>query len=231
MKKAFSLFAVGGLVLGSMAQLGCNNTVDKGSVGRMSSALVPTAAAAEHGNDDNEKGSNRSADSSPFVVGVWKFVNASDAGMPTIDTEFRFINPTTESLTLEYAFFELNGSFCGCDRDDFPPNKTTEYTILDESQLAPPLQNGPRVFSCTGTSGALKSIVFKHNGQRILLDDGAQVGFQTHAFGSIVEGSQSAFLTGNMMTEAPLQGIALTDSTQKEIRAIHAQCVTVNGPL
>jgi hypothetical protein len=33
------------------------------------------------------------------------------------------------------------------------------------------------------------------------------------------------------MTEAPLQGIAITDSTRKEILSIHQQCVTVNGPL
>jgi hypothetical protein len=229
MKTAFSAFAVGGLLFGSVAQLGCGNTRDNGGVGSVSNALVATAAAAERGNDDREKGTNRSADSSPFVVGVWKFVNTPNG--PTIDTEFRFINPTTETLTLEYAFFELDGTFCGCDRDDFPPNKTTEYTMLDESQLQPPLEAGPRVFSCSGTSGALKSIVFKNKGQHIFLDEAAQVGFQTHAFGQIMEGDASAFLTGTVMTAAPLQGIALTDSTLNEIRAIHQQCVTVNGEL
>jgi hypothetical protein len=201
---------------------------DRSGVGSMSSALVATAAAAEHGDDKDRE--DKSADSSPYVVGAWKFVNSKYG--PTVDTEFRFINPTTETLTLEYAFFELDGSFCGCDRDDFPPNQTTEYTMLDETKLDPPLgPKGPAVFSCTGTSGALKSIVFKSKGDHIFLDDAAQVGFQTHAFGNIMEGDQQAKLIGNAMTEAPLQGIALTDATRKEIRRIHEQCNTVNGSL
>ena len=36
------------------------------------------------------------------------------------------------------------------------------YPRDPETQLAPPLPNGPPVFSCKGTSGALKSIVFKN---------------------------------------------------------------------
>jgi hypothetical protein len=210
-----------------MAQLGCSKTGDDGRVGSVGNALVPTAAAAERNNDDREK--NRSADSSPFVVGVWKFINTPNG--PAIDTEFRFINPTSETLTLEYAFFDMSGAFCGCDRDDFPPNKTTEYTMFDESQLQAPLEGGPPVFNCSGNSGAVKSIVFKNKGQHIFLDDAAQVGFQTQAFGQIMEGDASAFLTGTVMVAAPLQGIALTDSTLNEIRAIHEQCVTVNGEL
>jgi hypothetical protein len=230
MKKALSVLATGGSILGSVALLGCGNAGagDGHRTGVTGSALVSTAAAAERGDDD--RGSSRSADSSPFIVGVWKFVIAAN-NTPAVDTEFRFINPTTETVTLEYAFFEADGTFCGCDRDDFPPNKTTEYTMLDETQLAPPLPNGPPVFSCKGASGALKSIVFKSRGQQIFLDDAAQVGFQTHAFGGIMEGSQSPLFTGTVMTEAPLQGIALTESTRNEIRAIHQQCITVNGPL
>ncbi len=229
MNKPFSVFAVGGLLVASSLGLACGNNGGDPNARRSSSALISTAAAAEHRDDDKERRSNASADSSPFVVGTWKFVMQGTT--PTIDTEFRFINPTKESLTLEYAFFEADGTFCGCDRDDFPPNKTTEYSMLDESQLTPPLPGGPKVFSCTGTSGALKSIVFKNKGQKIFLDDGMQVGFQTHAFGGIVEGNQAAFLIGNVMTQAPLQGVALNDSTRDEIRAVHDKCVTVNGPL
>jgi hypothetical protein len=181
--------------------------------------------------DEDRKGSSGSADSSPFIVGQWKFVAAPDGGTPSVDTEFRFINPTSDSVTLEYAFFEADGTFCGCDRDDFPRNKTTVYTMLDEVQLGSALPGGPLVFSCKGAAGALKSIVFKNKGQNIFLDDAAQVGFQTHALGGIKEEDVSPFLTGNVMTEAPLQGIAITDSTRKEILSIHQQCVTVNGPL
>jgi hypothetical protein len=228
MKQVFSLCALGALILGSVPQLACSSG-DNGSVGSKSSALVATAAAAERGNDEDDKDANKSADSSPFVVGVWKFAN-TDSG-PTVDTEFRFINPTTETLTLEYAFFDKEGTFCGCDRDNFVPNQTTEYTMLDEKRLAPPLQDGPPVFFCNGTSGALKSIVFKNKGQHIFLDDAAQVGFQIHAFGHIVETDPSAELLGSVMTEAALQGIALTPSTRKEIREIHENCVKVNGPL
>jgi hypothetical protein len=134
-------------------------------------------------------------------------------------------------LTLEYAFFELNGTFCGCDRDDFPPNQTTIYTMDQEFLLPPPLPGGPRVFTCNGTSGALKSIVFKNKGQAIFLDDAMQVGFQLHAFGNLIQGDQAAFLLGNVISESSMQGIGLNDSTREEIRKIHEQCITVNGPL
>jgi hypothetical protein len=229
MKKRFAVFAVGGLLVGAVFELGCSNARDSSSGSAVTNPFLGTAAAAER--DEVDKKSNKSADSSPFVVGVWKFVRKDVHGPPTIDTEFRFINPTTETVTLEYAFFELDGTFCGCDRDDFAPNQTTEYTMLDEVLLGSALPGGPPVFSCQGKSGALKSIVFKTKGQRIILDDAAQIGFQTHAFGHIVESEDAAALTGNVMTEAPLQGIALTDSTRDEIRKIHEQCITVNGPL
>jgi hypothetical protein len=232
MKKSFHGLAVTGLVAASLFELACGNRGDAGTgaTGK-NKEIIATAAAAEHGDDDRGRRSSGSADSSPYVVGAWKFSLPDKTKPPTIDTEFRFINPTREMLTLEYAFFENDGTFCGCDRDDFPPNKTTEYSMLDESKLDPPLAGGPRVFSCLGTSGSLKSIVFKHHDQRIRLDDGMQVGFQTHAFGNISEGPTSAFLTGTVMAEAPLQGVALNESTREDIRAIHEACVTVNGPL
>lgn len=207
----------GAIVLGAIASLGCSKGTDTNGV-------VASAMAAErHGE------TKASADSSPFVVGVWKFVPGA-GGTPTIDTEFRFINPTTVTATLEYAFFELDGTFCGCDRDDFPPNHTTIYTILDETKETVKGTTTP-LFTCTGTSGALKSITFiprKHD--RISVDDTAQVGFQTHAFGGVVD-LRDRTLTGSVMTEAPLQGIALSDSTLNEVRAVHARCVEFLGPI
>jgi hypothetical protein len=207
-----------------MALVACSGAGDKGSAS--SSALIPTAAAAEHIHE------NRSADSSPLVLGAWKFMTPKDEPLhPKIDTEFRFINPTTESLTLEYAFFESNGTPCGCDRDDFIPNQTTEYTMLDERKLGSAMPGGPLVFSCHDPAGALKSIVFKHDGQHIFLDDAEQVGFQTHVFGDVKEADDQPLITGKVMTEAPLQGVAINDSTLKEIQAIHDECVKVNGLL
>ena len=89
------------------------------------------------------------------------------------------------------------------------------------------------------TSGALKSIAFTTKGQKIILGDAMQVGFQTHAFFDVEEtplpdpnnGIFPNFLTGKRMTEAGLQGVGLNDATIDEIQNIHQQCVTVNGPL
>ncbi len=186
--------------------------------------FVATPALA--GEEANGKEHGRA--SSPYIVGVWKFI--PNSGSPSVDTEFRFINPTKLTVTLEYAFFELDGTFCGCDRDEFQPNKTTIYTMADEAALAPPLPNGPPVFSCKGTSGALKSIVFLSRGQQIFLDEASQVGFQTHVFGDVVE-SDNSFLQGKVMTEAGMQPVPVNEETREEIRKIHEQCVTVNGPL
>jgi hypothetical protein len=182
------------------------------------------AAPTRAGENDHEHGRV----SSPYIVGTWKFV-PNGTQSPSIDTEFRFINPTNLTVTLEYAFFELDGTFCGCDRDEFAPNKTTVYTMLAELLLPAPITGGPPVFSCKGTSGALKSIVFLHEGQRISLDGASQVGFQTHAFGDIVESDTS--FQGKVMTEAGMQSVPIDDQTREEIRKIHEACVTVNGPL
>jgi hypothetical protein len=192
-------------------------------------ALVGGLAAtpAMAGEHEHEKEGN----ATPFVVGVWKFVPGKDVtAPPTVDTEFRFINPTKLTVILEYAFFNLDGSFCGCDRDQFQPNKTTIYTMLQELQLGSPLPGGPPVFNCTDTSGALKSIVFLNDGDKIILDTASQIGFQTHAFGDIDE-TDPALLKGKVMTEAAMVPVALSDVTREEIRKIHELCVKVNGPL
>jgi hypothetical protein len=173
------------------------------------------------GGDDHEQGRE-----SPFIVGTWRFVPGSPT--PSVDTEFRFINPTPLKLTLEYAFFELDGTFCGCDRDDFKPNQTTVYTMLAESQLSPPLPGGPAVFTCKGTSGALKSIVFQTEGDRLILRGATQVGFQLKAFGELVETDTT--LQGRVMTESTMASVPLDAAAREEIRRIHALCVTVNGP-
>jgi len=222
--------------LSAVVEVACSSAADRSGSVRANDSVAATITSEIR--DDNERSSKKtSADSSPFITGVWKFVR-SDAGTPSVDTEFRFINPTDLTVTLEYAFFEADtGAFCGCDRDTLTPNKTTIYTVLGESINAPqfPTSTIPFQFSCQGTSGALKAIVFKNRGERILLDDATQVGFQTHAFGGIQETSDGMgnfnFLVGTVMTESPMVGVAITDSTRDDVRTIHQQCVTILGPL
>jgi hypothetical protein len=229
MKTSTALFA-SAVVLGSTSQLACKGASNDRTAQTGESVTVAAAR------DDND---NRSAASSPFIVGEWKFM-PTDAGTPAFDTEFRFINPTNETVFLEYAFFEPDGTFCGCDRDILPPNKTTIYTVLGESQTASPGPNPPPnipfQFSCQPfTSGALKAFVFKSRGQHIFLDDTTQAGFQTHAFGGIMETPDGVgnfnLLTGTVMTEAEMTGISVSDSTRDDIRSIHTQCLAVQGPL
>jgi hypothetical protein len=80
-----------------------------------------------------------------------------------------------------------------------------------------------------------QGLVFKSRGQQIFLDDTTQAGFQTHAFGGIMETSDQMgnfnLLTGNVMTEATMAPITISDSTLDDIREIHANCVKVQGPL
>ena len=100
-------------------------------------------------------------DSSPFVVGHWRLNDSFSDFKPgppirTENTDFVFVNPTSLTLTLEYAFFAPDGTFCGCDRDTLQPNGRTRYTMLGEQQAS--------IFSTklcpTQTDGVLKSIVF-----------------------------------------------------------------------
>lgn len=175
----------------------------------------------------------RGAESSPFIVGAWKLV-CSDNGClnPVVDTEFRFINPTTLTVTLEYAFFENDGTFCGCDRDTLKPNQTTVYTASAERN------NRPSLMQCKGNSGALKSIVFitqgsDHSDSGISIDKATQTGFQTHLFGNITASSDGMTSYANTMGEAGMKGIEITEETLKEIKAIHDACVSFApvGPL
>jgi hypothetical protein len=146
-----------------------------------------------------------------------------------VDTEFRFINPTTLTVTLEYAFFENDGTFCGCDRDTLVPNKTTVYTASGERNSSPSLMQ------CKGNSGALKSIVFvSHGGSSPISISGVtQTGFQTHLFGSISTAPDGNTSYANTMGEAGMKAIGITPETVGEINAIHQACVSFPpvGPL
>ena len=74
------------------------------------------------------------ADSGPYLVGHWKMTDTfTETNVPPVvtdNTEFVFLNPTPLTLTLEYAFFDSAGTFCGCDRDTLAPNGRTRYTML-----------------------------------------------------------------------------------------------------
>jgi hypothetical protein len=160
------------------------------------------------------------ADSGPYLVGHWKLndsfadFNSPPPPIVTDNTEFVFINPTPLTLTLEYAFFDSQGTFCGCDRDTLKPNGRTRYTMLAE------LQGGQ--FSrtlCPGTNaanpqtdGVLKTIVFtKAEGADVDIGDAVQAGYQIDLFG-----------TGR--TAADLKAVVLNTHTMAEITSIHRQC-------
>ena len=166
-------------------------------------------------------------------MGAWKLVCdvspcPTPVANPIVDTEFRFINPTKVNATLEYAFFENDGTFCGCDRDAFAPNKTTVYTASGERNSSPSLMQ------CKGNSGALKSIVFaSHEGDEISIGGATQTGFLTHLFGNITTAPDGSTFYANSMAEAGMKGIAITPHTIVEIKAIHQACVNFPpvGPL
>ena len=176
----------------------------------------------------------RGDESSPYIVGAWK-LETDASGSPIVDSEIRFINPTPLTLVLEYAFFDLDGNFCGCDRDTFDPNKSTVYTMFQELNIGSALPGGPAVFSCPGTNGAIKTIVFQADGDDVVLDDASLVGFQTHVVGVDPQSDPSTAsglnLKGKFMTQAVMPPISINKATKKEIESIHAQCVTVNGPV
>ena len=83
-------------------------------------------------------GGATAADSGPYLVGHWKLHDSfTDGGVldtpiVTDDTVFVFLNPTPLTLTLEYAFFDSDGNFCGCDRDTLKPNGRVRYTMTGE---------------------------------------------------------------------------------------------------
>ena len=117
------------------------------------------------------------SEASPYVVGTWEFKQGSE------DTDFKFVNPTNLDLRLEYAFFSADGTqFCGCDADDFAPNKTVEYTMADEVA-----GNLFRPGNCPGSNfGAMKAIAFRPSSNDGVDKDALQVGFQERLLGKVI---------------------------------------------
>ena len=146
-------------------------------------------------------------EASPYVVGTWEFKQNSE------DTDFKFVNPTNLNLRLEYAFFSADGTkFCGCDADDFAPNKTVEYTMADE--IAGNLFIGPK--NCGSNFGAMKAIAFKPSSNQGVDKDALQVGFQERL---LLLGPQKV-----ISAESGLKAIPITQQTQAEIAHIHQLC-------
>jgi len=165
-------------------------------------------------------GSATAEDSSPYLIGHWKLNDQfSDFKPPgstiaTEDTEFVFLNPTQQTLALEYAFFDESGTFCGCDRDTLKPNGRVRYTMLGEQQ------GGffSRKLCPTQTDGTMKTIVFQNGGQPTNPPGGElQAGYQLNLF----KGGR---------TEAPLLAVPINGVTFVEEQMVHAACVSVLGP-
>ena len=158
----------------------------------------------------------RADESSPYLMGSWFLDDHfKDGSTPvtTKDTQFTFLNPTNLGLNLEYAFFDEEGGFCGCDRDFLKANGVVRYTMSGEAAGGQ--------FVCTGnvsgfskqTHGSMKTIVFEKSGSGISTANALQVGFQTQ------------FLSNGSRTEAGLKAVSVTSVTQAEIGAIHTDCV------
>lgn len=168
-------------------------------------------------------------DASPYVVGHWRLNDSFQDFTPgpaikTNNTDIVFLNPTDLTLTLEYAFFAPDGTFCGCDRDTLSPNGRTRYTLLGEEQSSPPLFS-KALCTTNGklqTEGTLKSIVFTSPpaSSPIVVGDALQAGIQVHIFGP-APGQRS---------ESNLQGIPITTATTREMNNIHRLCMTFLGP-
>ena len=157
----------------------------------------------------------KAQDSSPYVVGHWRLDDSfkdftTGPAITTDNTDIVFLNPTGLTLTLEYAFFAPDGTFCGCDRDTLNPNGRTRYTMLAEKQA--------NIFSTklcpTQTEGVLKSIVFT-SADQIGKGDAVQAGVQIHIFGS----------SPAQRSESNLQGVTINPTTITEMKNIHTQCV------
>ena len=147
------------------------------------------------------------SEASPYMMGEWFLADAFESpAVETVDTVFSFLNPTPLHLVLEYAFFQEDGTFCGCDIDELNPNGLVRYTMSGEKRdgfLACP---DPKA-----THGPMKSIVLVQKGKWLFIDDALQIGFQTHLFPGGRE-------------EAGMKAIPLTHRTFEEIVQIHNNC-------
>jgi len=162
-------------------------------------------------------GGATATDSGPYLIGHWKLHDSfTDGGalatpIVTDDTVFVFLNPTPLTLALEYAFFDSDGSFCGCDRDTLKPNGRVRYTMTGE-------QTGGQFF-CHGTptnaqtDGTMKTLVFigtKPTGN-LEVGDAVQAGYQIDVF----PGGR---------TQSDLNAVPLSDQIEVEMLAIHRAC-------
>ena len=132
----------------------------------------------------------------------------------TDNTDFTFLNPTDLTLTLEYAFFAPDGTFCWCDRDTLKPNGRTRYTMLGEQQGGQLINPCKDQAGNTQTEGELKSIVFiseDKDGDAIIIGDAVQGGVQIH-------------IHGDERSESNLQGVTINHTTLREMNEIHQQC-------
>ncbi|WP_341315280.1 hypothetical protein WN982_08535 [Paraburkholderia sp. IMGN_8] len=165
------------------------------------------------------------ADSGPYLVGHWKLndkftdVRNPASQIATEDTEFVFLNPTPLTLTLEYAFFDGQGTFCGCDRDTLHPNGRTRYTMLGElagGQFSRALCPGTNA-ATPQTDGVMKTIVFMPTtGSNFVIGNAVQAGYQID-------------LSGGSRTEAGLKAVVLNPDTMSEITSLHQRCVKFIG--
>ena len=150
---------------------------------------------------------------SPYVVGQWnlddKFKDFKHGDpIETDNSAFTFQNPTDLTLTLEYAFFASDGTFCGCDRDTLAPNGRTRYTMQAEKEGG----QFSRTLCPTQTDGTLKSIVFVSS-TSIGTDDALQAGLQIHL------GEDS-----DVRSESDLDAVPVTTTTTREMNHIHTLC-------
>ena len=181
-------------------------------------ALLAGIAAAQNQNNQNNQNDQNGGGGNPYVVGEWFLgdVSTDTPSVTTADTQFIFLNPTDHKQFNEYAFYDPDGKFCGCDRDVKDPGGRIRYTMSDEAAGGQ--------FVCTGvakqTEGTLKSIAFlvKPNG-KIDFENASQAGHQVHFGVSIGTGAANN-------TESILASVPLTDSTRNAIQIIHNQCVT-----
>jgi hypothetical protein len=164
-------------------------------------------------------------ETTPYLVGEWFLADISTdtPAVTTTDSQFIFLNPTTQKQYNENAFFDPNGGFCGCDRDVRTANGRIRYTMSDEKAGGQ--------FICTGgkgpldkplqTEGTLKTIAFTvvNTKGTISFGTATTAGHQVH-FGLSIDG----FPANN--TESMLAPVALNSVTRNEMNAIHTQCVS-----
>jgi hypothetical protein len=171
----------------------------------------------------------RAQNSSPYVVGQWtlddvlKDFKHGDP-IPTDNSVFVFQNPVNLTLTLEYAFFASDGTFCGCDRDTLAPNGRTRYTMQAE------MEGGQfsRKLCGTQTDGTLKSIVYVSTSS-IGTDAAMQNGIQIHVSSDNNEEEERNRSVEQERTESDLNAVPVNPTTISEMNHIHSLCVGFIG--